>query len=138
MPAKVPSGRTAKLDEMVCRGLEAEEGPLLLTHSANPESVQDMKETSSMAASPTTESTLAEETSIIQEPAAGTSLHETSPLPVIPQNNRRKVKIGELLIQEGVVTPEQIEQALVVQKTRHPAPPLGEIVSNSGSSRQQH
>ena len=132
MPAKVQSGRTAKLDEMVCRGLEAEESPLPLSHSANPESVQDMKETSSMAASPTTESTLAEETSVIQEPVGGTSLRETSPLPVIPQNNKRKVKIGELLIQEGVVTPEQIEQALVVQKTRHPAPPLGEICVELG------
>jgi hypothetical protein len=124
MPAKVPSGRTAKLDEMLCRGLEARKGPLPSLTQLTPESVQDMKETSSMAASPTTESTLAEETSIIQEPAAGTSLHETSPLPVIPQNNRRKVKIGELLIQEGVVTPEQIEQALVVQKDSTPGSPV--------------
>jgi hypothetical protein len=47
MPAKVQLERTVKPDEMVCRGLEAEESPLSLTHSANPESVQDIKETSS-------------------------------------------------------------------------------------------
>ncbi|MGE0821551.1 MAG: ATPase, T2SS/T4P/T4SS family [Candidatus Binatia bacterium] len=44
----------------------------------------------------------------------------------------KRVKLGELLIQEGLVTPEQIEQALTVQKTRHPAPPLGEICVELG------
>ncbi|KAF0121700.1 MAG: type IV pilus assembly protein PilB [bacterium] len=39
----------------------------------------------------------------------------------------KKLRIGELFVQEGLVTPDQVEQALSVQKNQQEYRPLGEI-----------
>jgi hypothetical protein len=38
---------------------------------------------------------------------------------------RQKVRLGELLVEEQILTAAQITDALVVQKKRHPPKPLG-------------
>jgi hypothetical protein len=45
---------------------------------------------------------------------------------------QRKLPIGELLCQEGLLTPEQLAQGLAAQKTRRPAMPLGQLCIELG------
>lgn len=47
-------------------------------------------------------------------------------------NPSQRIRIGELLVQEGLLTVEQVERVLAVQKSRHPAPPFGEICIELG------
>ena len=51
--------------------------------------------------------------------------------PPPPQNDKGrptvKLRIGDILLQEGLLTPEQLEQALAVQKTQPVSLPLGEV-----------
>lgn len=42
-------------------------------------------------------------------------------------NPTGKVRVGELLVREGVITPEQLDQALSVQKNQKVYKPLGEV-----------
>lgn len=42
-------------------------------------------------------------------------------------NRNKKLKLGELLLNEGIITPEQLERALAVQKRQKAYKPLGEI-----------
>jgi type II secretory ATPase GspE/PulE/Tfp pilus assembly ATPase PilB-like protein len=48
------------------------------------------------------------------------------------QHIQRKLTIGELLRQEGLLTPEQLAQGLAAQKTRRPAVPLGQLCIELG------
>jgi hypothetical protein len=38
-----------------------------------------------------------------------------------------KLRLGDLLVQEGLITPEQADQALSVQKNQKVYKPLGEV-----------
>jgi type II secretory ATPase GspE/PulE/Tfp pilus assembly ATPase PilB-like protein len=44
----------------------------------------------------------------------------------------KKARIRELLVREGYLTDAQVEHILTVQKTRHPAPPFGELCIELG------
>ena len=43
------------------------------------------------------------------------------------ESPKNKLKVGDLLVREGVITPEQLEQALAVQKNQKVYKPIGEI-----------
>src|SRR5262249_48468811 len=45
---------------------------------------------------------------------------------------QRKLPIGELLCQEGLLTPEQLAQGLAEQKMRRPAVPFGQLCVELG------
>lgn len=62
-------------------------------------------------------------------PAETTPVHlNKEGLPAVP----KKPRLGELLVREGYLTDTQIEQVLKMQKTRHPAPPFGELCTELG------
>ncbi|MGH7769511.1 MAG: hypothetical protein ACREQP_18855, partial [Candidatus Binatia bacterium] len=44
-----------------------------------------------------------------------------------PQANQSKAMIGELLVKDGLITQEQLEEAVAVQKKQQVYMPLGEI-----------
>ena len=120
-------------DEKIYQGLVADErSPFLLIILILPRRVSRLRRGTTEAVSAPTESMPTDTATLSTRNGHYPCLSQDSSLPRNHHNNGRKVKIGELLIQEGVVTPEQIEQALVVQKTRHPAPPLGEICVELG------
>jgi hypothetical protein len=50
----------------------------------------------------------------------------------MPQYSHRKVPLGELLCQAGLLTAEQLTQALTAQKTRRPAVPFGQLCIELG------
>src|SRR4029453_11209403 len=50
----------------------------------------------------------------------------------MPQYRHRKVPLGELLCQAGLLTAEQLTQALTAQKTRRPAVPFGQLCIELG------
>jgi len=132
MSAKVQTERTARADDKVDPGLIAEENLLPVDHSPSTAPSVQPQEEGSMAAANASVSVLTRETA-----QASSDLSASTPFPEVPPSSvsrpgGKKVKIGELLIQEGAVTPEQIEQALTIQKTRHPAPPLGEVCVELG------
>jgi type II secretory ATPase GspE/PulE/Tfp pilus assembly ATPase PilB-like protein len=117
---------------MIYQGLVAEESPLPLPPDQQATAAPASEDTPVTVTIGETELKLAKPEP--PSPAPQSTIVEKQPSS--PQasspNSGKKVKIGELLIQEGVVTPEQIEQALAVQKTRHPAPPLGEVCVELG------
>ena len=51
-------------------------------------------------------------------------------------NNRRK-RLGEILVEDGVITPEKIEEALAVQKTMKKGTKLGTVLLDMGYIREQ-
>ena len=126
------SERTASADEMTYLETVSNERSLPIDHSHTSQSVQPQGEMTAEGVNAPTEVKPTDPQSVPPESVNNTTPPKAASFSPSSQNNRRKVKIGELLIQEGVVTPEQIEQALVVQKTRHPAPPLGEICVELG------
>jgi type II secretory ATPase GspE/PulE/Tfp pilus assembly ATPase PilB-like protein len=132
MPVKGQSERAMRSDEMIYQGLVAEESPLPLPPDQQATAAPASEDTPVTATIGETELKLAKPEP--PSPAPQSTIVEKQPSS--PQasspNSGKKVKIGELLVQEGVVTPEQIEQALMVQKTRHPAPPLGEVCIELG------
>ena len=73
-----------------------------------------------MPALATTPKAISEETAPALSPKEGTRLA------------LKKARIGELLVREGYLTDAQVEQVLTVQKTRHPAPPFGELCIELG------
>ncbi len=133
MSLKVQSERTARSDKMVYQELVAEEKAPTITPSPTPDPSQESKETS---ASPFTlakeQKTAGTGVFVERHNPTAESTQTSLLLPPAPPSNGKKVRIGELLIQEGVVTLEQVEQALMVQKTRHPAPALGEVCVELG------
>ena len=50
----------------------------------------------------------------------------------MPQHRQRKVPLGELLRQAGLLTAEQLTQVLTAQKTRRPAVPFGQLCLELG------
>ena len=50
----------------------------------------------------------------------------------MPQHRQRKVPLGELLRQAGLLTAEQLTQVLTAQKTRRPAVPFGQLCIELG------
>ena len=126
------SERTASADEMTYLEPVSNERSLPIDHSHTSQPVQPQGEMTAEAVNAPAEVKLTDPQSAPPESVNNTTPPKAASFSPSSQNNGRKVKIGELLIQEGVVTPEQIEQALVVQKTRHPAPPLGEICVELG------
>ncbi len=50
---------------------------------------------------------------------------ESSPAP-------QKLRIGEILVHEGLITADQVDLVLALQKTRHPTPPFGELCVELG------
>jgi len=44
----------------------------------------------------------------------------------------KRIKIGELFVQEGLLTLEQVERVLATQNSRYPAPPFGELCVELG------
>jgi type II secretory ATPase GspE/PulE/Tfp pilus assembly ATPase PilB-like protein len=49
-----------------------------------------------------------------------------------PPQAPRKVRLGELLVHEGILTPEQVIQALTIQKKRRPQKPFGIVCQELG------
>lgn len=131
MPAKGQSERAMQSDDLLYQGLTTKESSLPLDPGKQAETEPDSKETSLTAIIGGTEFTTANTEPASSAPQPVTPEKQASPQTTSPKNGK-KVKIGELLIQEGVVTAAQIEQALAVQKTRHPAPPLGEVCVELG------
>jgi type II secretory ATPase GspE/PulE/Tfp pilus assembly ATPase PilB-like protein len=116
---------------MVYQGLVSQEQPLPVATSATLKLAQQAQEDSSMSATPSVESqNTSTEEKATQPSEILSAQRSAAPSAHLPSG--KKVRLGELLIQEGVVTPEQIEQALAVQKTRHPAPALGEVCVELG------
>lgn len=133
MPVKGQPERSARSDEMIYQGLVAEESPLPIDRSASTTpSVQPRGEGPAQAVSAPIPVRPSDAEPAPSASSSDTFIPTASPPSTSSQPSGKKVKIGELLIQEGVVTPEQIEQALTVQKTRHPAPPLGEVCVELG------
>ncbi|MBM4256446.1 MAG: hypothetical protein FJ147_11205 [Deltaproteobacteria bacterium] len=134
MPVTEQSERAERSDTFVYQGLVPDENPLPLEQNAN--GIAEEPHSTEASATQTPDGTETEQVSTAPEVTAPTAVPvDTLPPPQqrsSSSGNAKKVKIGELLIQEGVVTPEQIEQALAAQKTRHPAPPLGEICIELG------
>ncbi len=126
------SERTASADEMTYLEPVSNERSLPIDHSHTSQPVQPQGEMTAEAVNAPAEVKPTDPQSVPPESVNNTTPPKAASFSPGLRNNGRKVKIGELLIQEGVVTPEQIEQALVVQKTRHPAPPLGEICVELG------
>lgn len=133
MPLKGQSGRKARSDEMVYQGLVPEEYPLPVSTSVTIQPAQQGQEESPMSANASAEHPITNTEEKTPQPSVAEPPSPPSSATLsAPAASGKKVKIGELLIQEGVVTPEQIEQALAVQKTRHPAPALGEVCVELG------
>jgi type II secretory ATPase GspE/PulE/Tfp pilus assembly ATPase PilB-like protein len=131
MSVKRQSETATQSDEMIPQGLAAEKDPLPLAPESESTTTHASKEPPIIATVDENEFKLANVEPASPAPQSTPSEKQDS-LQTGSPNSRKKVKIGELLIQEGVVTPEQIEQALMVQKTRHPAPPLGEVCVELG------
>ena len=49
-----------------------------------------------------------------------------------PSATPQKLRIGEILMHEGLITTDQVELVLALQKTRHPTPPFGELCVELG------
>ena len=45
------------------------------------------------------------------------------------ESPKNKLKVGDLLVKEGVITPEQLEQALAVQKNQKVYKPIGQSIA---------
>jgi type II secretory ATPase GspE/PulE/Tfp pilus assembly ATPase PilB-like protein len=43
-----------------------------------------------------------------------------------------KLRIGEILVREGLISADQVDLVLALQKTRHPTPPFGELCVELG------
>lgn len=54
-----------------------------------------------------------------------------------PMGYSRKKKLGELLVEAGVITPEKIEEALAVQKTSKSGDKLGAVLLDLGYIKEQ-
>lgn len=52
--------------------------------------------------------------------------------PQAPPQTPRKVRLGELLVHEGILTAEQVIQALTIQKKRRPQKPFGVVCQELG------
>ena len=53
-----------------------------------------------------------------------------SPKPPVPDPPRRKMRLGELLVQQGLVTPDQLRIALTEQKSQRM--PIGRLLVRLG------